>query len=111
MGFHCSTERSQLKVYFHFPALAIPLPLVAYGDCPAVRFRFVPLSSTIPSVVRGIWFRFLTPLVGRCTGVLIPLLFVALPFILSLARNQIFPACLKSAISHYIEDIKSSVFH
>ena len=87
MGFHCSTERSQLKVYFHFPVLPIPLRLVVRGTAPAVRFRFVPLPSAIPSVVGGICFRFLIRLVGRCIGVLFALLFMALASILLLARN------------------------
>ena len=68
MGFHCPAERSQLKVYFHFPVLPIRLRLVVRGTAPAVRFRFVPLPSAIPDVVGGICFRFLIRPVGRCIG-------------------------------------------
>ena len=99
MGFHCSTERSQLKVYFHFSVRPIPLRLVVRGTAPAVRFRFVPLPSAIPGVVGSICFRFPNRDVGRCIGVLFALLFLALASILLQARNLIFQACLKSAIS------------
>ena len=78
MGFNCSRERFQPKVYFHFLALLIPIPLVVHGNGPAVRFRFVPLASAIPLVVRGIGSRFLLPLVGRWIGPPFPLLFVGL---------------------------------
>ena len=100
MGFHASTGRSQLKVYFQFSVLPIAHRLVARGTAPGVRFRFVALPSALRSVVGGICFRFSNHHVGRCIGVLIALLFLALASILLQARNLIFQASLKSAISN-----------
>ena len=42
MGFNCSRGRSHLKVYFHFLALLIPIPLVVRGNGPSCA---LPLRS------------------------------------------------------------------